>query len=59
MLLSTHILPEVAMVCDKVVIVNRGRVVVEGPLSQISRDKSLEQVFLESVSQDGGIVAAA
>ena len=58
-LLSTHILPEVAMVCDKVVIVNRGRVVVEGPLSQISRDKSLEQVFLESVSQDGGIVAAA
>jgi ABC-2 type transport system ATP-binding protein len=58
-LLSTHILPEVAMVCDKVVIVNRGRVVVEGPLSQISRDKSLEQVFLESVSQDGSIVAAA
>ena len=58
-LLSTHILPEVAMVCSKVVIVNRGRVVVEGPLSQISRDKSLEQVFLESVSQDGSIVAAA
>jgi ABC-2 type transport system ATP-binding protein len=58
-LLSTHILPEVAMVCDKVVIVNRGRVVVEGPLSQISKDKSLEQVFLESVSQDGSIVAAA
>jgi ABC-2 type transport system ATP-binding protein len=58
-LLSTHILPEVAMVCDKVVIVNRGRVVVEGPLSQVSRDKSLEQVFLESVSQDGPIVTAA
>ncbi|MEY4668877.1 MAG: putative transporter ATP-binding protein YxlF [Pseudomonadota bacterium] len=58
-LLSTHILPEVAMVCSKVVIVNRGRVVVEGPLSHISRDKSLEQVFLESVSQDGSIVAAA
>jgi ABC-2 type transport system ATP-binding protein len=58
-LLSTHILPEVAMVCSKVVIVNRGRVVVEGPLSQISRDKSLEQVFLESVSQDGTVEAAA
>lgn len=58
-LLSTHILPEVAMVCSKVVIVNRGRVVVEGALSQISRDKSLEQVFLESVSQDGTIEAAA
>lgn len=58
-LLSTHILPEVAMVCSKVVIVNRGRVVVEGALGQISRDKSLEQVFLESVSQDGGVEAAA
>lgn len=58
-LLSTHILPEVAMVCSKVVIVNRGRVVVEGPLSHLSRDKSLEQVFLESVSQDGGVEAAA
>jgi ABC-2 type transport system ATP-binding protein len=58
-LLSTHILPEVTMVCSKVVIVNRGRVVVEGALNQISRDKSLEQVFLESVSQDGGVEAAA
>jgi ABC-2 type transport system ATP-binding protein len=58
-LLSTHILPEVAMVCSKVVIVNRGKVVVEGALSQISRDKSLEQVFLESVSQDGSIEVAA
>jgi ABC-2 type transport system ATP-binding protein len=58
-LLSTHILPEVAMLCNKVVIVNRGRVVVEGPLSQISRDKSLEQVFLESVSQESSVEAAA
>jgi ABC-2 type transport system ATP-binding protein len=58
-LLSTHILPEVSAVCSKVVIVNRGRVVVEGPLSQISRDKSLEQVFLESVSQDDVVSVAA
>lgn len=58
-LLSTHILPEVAMVCSKVVIVNRGRVVVEGALGQLSRDKSLEQVFLESVSQDGTVEVAA
>ncbi len=58
-LLSTHILPEVTMVCSKVVIVNRGRVVVEGALNQISRDKSLEQVFLESVSQDESVEVAA
>jgi ABC-2 type transport system ATP-binding protein len=58
-LLSTHILPEVSAVCDKVVIVNRGRVVVESQLSQLSREKSLEQVFLESVSQEDSVDAAA
>lgn len=51
-LLSTHILPEVQMVCDKVVIVSRGRVVIESLLSDLTREKSLEQVFLESVSKD-------
>ena len=58
-LLSTHILPEVSMVCSKVVIVSRGRVVMESPLSQLSREKSLEQVFLESVSHEDVVEAAA
>jgi ABC-2 type transport system ATP-binding protein len=58
-LLSTHILPEVSMVCDKVVIVNRGRVVVESALEDIAREKSLEQVFIETVSQEGAIGVAA
>lgn len=58
-LLSTHILPEVSMVCSKVVIVSRGRVVMESPLSQLSREKSLEQVFLESVSHEDVVEVAA
>jgi ABC-2 type transport system ATP-binding protein len=58
-LLSTHILPEVSAVCSKVVIVNRGRVVMESELSKLSRDKSLEQIFLESVSQEDAVDAAA
>lgn len=51
-LLSTHILPEVSSVCNKVVIINRGRVVIESMLNQLTRDKDLEQIFLESVSKD-------
>jgi ABC-2 type transport system ATP-binding protein len=51
-LLSTHILPEVSMVCSKVVIINRGKVVIESALNQLTRDKDLEQIFLESVSQE-------
>lgn len=51
-LLSTHILPEVSMVCGKVVIVSRGRVVMESALDELTRTKTLEQVFLESVSTE-------
>lgn len=58
-LLSTHILPEVSMVCNKVVIISRGRVVMESLLSDLTRDKSLEQVFLESVSREEVVDAAA
>ncbi len=48
-ILSTHILPEVSVVCNKVVIVNRGRVVIEKNLQELTKDKSLEQVFLECI----------
>jgi ABC-2 type transport system ATP-binding protein len=58
-LLSTHILPEVSMVCSKVVIVSRGRIVRESSLVDLTRDKPLEQVFIESVGRDEAIVEAA
>ena len=58
-LLSTHILPEVSMVCNKVVIISRGRVVMESMLADLTRDKSLEQVFLDSVSREEVVDAAA
>jgi ABC-2 type transport system ATP-binding protein len=34
-ILSTHILPEVSMVCDGVIIINRGRVVAQGTESEL------------------------
>lgn len=60
-ILSTHILPEVTMVCSKVVIVNRGKVVLEQNLAELTKDRSLEQVFLEYVNldQDGSSEEAA
>ncbi|TMQ23498.1 MAG: ATP-binding cassette domain-containing protein [Candidatus Rokuibacteriota bacterium] len=39
-ILSTHILPEVAMVCSGVVIINRGSIVAQGPI-----DRLVEQFF--------------
>jgi ABC-2 type transport system ATP-binding protein len=52
-ILSTHILPEVSFVCEKVVIINDGRVAVEGMLDELTRGgRSLEQVFLDYVSRE-------
>jgi ABC-2 type transport system ATP-binding protein len=39
-ILSTHILPEVSMVCDGVIIINRGRIVAQGTESEL-----VQQVF--------------
>jgi hypothetical protein len=47
------------MVCSKVVIISRGRIVKESLLADLTRDKPLEQVFIESVGRDEVIVEAA
>ena len=36
-ILSTHILPEVQAVCERVIIINRGRIVAEDTLSQLGK----------------------
>jgi ABC-2 type transport system ATP-binding protein len=53
-ILSTHILPEVSVVCSKVVIINAGRIALEGQLADLTRGRTLEQVFLECVSTEEG-----
>ena len=50
LLLSTHILPEVEMTCDSVIIINQGRVAAQGTLDGVRsqyRGKSLEDVFVQ------------
>lgn len=36
-LLSTHILPEVVMTCDRVVIINQGKLVADGTVAELTR----------------------
>jgi ABC-2 type transport system ATP-binding protein len=52
--LSTHILPEVSQICNRVVIINAGRVVLEEALDKLPAGKSLEDVFLEAISREEG-----
>jgi ABC-2 type transport system ATP-binding protein len=54
-LLSTHILPEVAMLCDRVVIIARGRIVIEDSMEHLTGQadhRSLEEVFIDAISRE-------
>jgi ABC-2 type transport system ATP-binding protein len=56
--LSTHILPEVSQICDKVVIINDGRIVLEEQLAQLPAGTSLEDVFLNAIAKEGHLPGA-
>lgn len=49
-ILSTHILQEVVQICQKVVIINEGRVVVEDQIEQLTQGATLEEVFMRYIS---------
>jgi ABC-2 type transport system ATP-binding protein len=52
-ILSTHILPEVAQLCEKVVILAAGRIALEERMSSlIEKGVSLEDVFLQAITKE-------
>jgi ABC-2 type transport system ATP-binding protein len=57
--LSTHILPEVSQICDKVVIIADGHVVLEEYLKQLPAGTSLEDIFLQAITKERHAEAAS
>ena len=52
-ILSTHILAEVEAICDRVIVMNRGRKAIDQPLHELtSGSRSLEEVFTQVTSMD-------
>jgi len=51
-LLSSHILPEVAMTCSRAVVVHRGRVAADVPVDATAAGLGLEETFLRVTSAD-------
>ena len=47
MFFSTHILEVAEKLCDKVAIIKGGRLIASGSMEEITKDDSLEDVFLE------------
>ena len=53
--LSTHILPEVETICQRVLVINSGQLRLDGTLEEVRRGGTLEEVFLrESLAAGGG-----
>jgi len=48
-ILSTHILPEVTLTCERVIIIHQGRIVADARLSELTKEQNLEQAFLKLV----------
>ncbi len=56
MLLSTHILSEVEMTCDWVIVITQGKVVEDGSLASVRKkagNRSLEDIFVRLTGQEG------
>jgi ABC-2 type transport system ATP-binding protein len=48
-ILSTHILPEVSMTCDKVIVINQGRIIAEGDVKTLTRGTgSASRIYVET-----------
>ena len=59
-LFSSHIMQEVAALCDRIVIVARGRVVAEGTpdeLRALTGEANLEDAFVKAIGTEEGLMA--
>ncbi len=60
LILSTHILPEVTATCDRVIIINRGRIVADGPPDELGgRLRGRQRVRIGFVPEGFETAAAA
>ncbi|MGI9013948.1 MAG: ABC transporter ATP-binding protein [Phycisphaerales bacterium] len=58
--LSTHILPEVEMTCDKVVMIARGRVRASGPLKLVQQRAHANAAYIAQINRsDAGLAIAS
>ncbi|TVS10149.1 MAG: ATP-binding cassette domain-containing protein [Gammaproteobacteria bacterium] len=58
--LSTHIMQEVAALCDRIVIIARGRIAADGTAEQLiarSGEHTLEDAFVKLIGSDEGLLA--
>ena len=55
--LSSHQLREVEQICDQVAIIDKGRLVAQGPLQEVAAGRDLETMFMALTGGDDGSTA--
>jgi sodium transport system ATP-binding protein len=61
-LLSTHLMQEVAALCDRIVIIASGRVVADGSAEQLraqAQEQNLEEAFMKIIADAASVADAA
>ncbi len=56
--LSSHQLREVEQICDQVAIIDRGRLVAQGPLQEVAAGRDLETMFMDLTGGNDGLAAS-
>ncbi len=54
-ILSTHILPEVHTLCDRVQIMHHGKLLFTGTIAALTKQRSLEEAFMDIIQQDNDV----
>ena len=49
---STHVLDVAEKLCNKIAIIKNGKILTEGTMKEITKNSSLEDIFLELVSNE-------
>ena len=49
---STHVLDVAEKLCNRIAIIKDGKLVVDGDMDRIIKDKSLEEIFMELIDED-------
>ena len=57
-MLSTHILPEVGHLCQRVLIIHRGRLISDGPPDQLRQQSSRSSIEIEARGEPGAVATA-
>jgi ABC-2 type transport system ATP-binding protein len=51
-ILSTHILHEVTLTCQRAIMIHRGKIIVDDSIENLTKEKDLEHVFLRLIGQE-------